>query len=58
MQFPYDDHQYLDALAQDYLELMGEFPAESTSIPNNNLLIEYDTPSMQQDENTQGKTQG
>jgi len=53
MQFPYDDTQYLEALAQDYLELMGEEPIGST---NNNLLVEYDTRSMQQDSNTQDTT--
>ena len=42
IQFPLDDIQYLHALAQDYLELMGE----SEKMTSNNLLIEYptDTP--------------
>jgi len=53
LQFPYDDHQYLEALAQDYLELMGE---ESTGTPNNNLLVEYSTPSVSQAENMQDTT--
>jgi hypothetical protein len=43
IQFPLDDIQYLHALAQDYLELMGE----SEQMTSNTLLIEYttDTPN-------------
>ena len=43
--FPYDENSYLDALVQDYLELMGEIIPES---PNNNLLTEYSAQSVPQ----------
>jgi len=55
LQFPHDDHQYLEALAQDYLELMGEEPTVS---PHNNLLIEYDTPSIVPDRNGERNGEG
>ena len=35
----HDDPDYLHALVNDYLELMG---GEPTSTDNNNLLTEYD----------------
>jgi len=42
VEFSLDDAHYLHALAQDYLELMGE----SENMTSNNLVVEYttDTP--------------
>lgn len=58
LQFPYEDSNYLDALVHDYLELMGELPEQRTSIPNNNLLVEYGTSGMPQDENGERTGEG
>lgn len=44
--FPYEDIQYLHALAQDYLELMGE----SEPTQPNTLLTEYSTETPQQNQ--------
>lgn len=53
LNFPYDGTQYLEALVQDYLELMGDVVTESQP---NTLLIEYNNGQSQPHQNMEDST--